>query len=856
MGLGWESSAVAVEQPAGSSKTIDFKRDIQPIFAERCYSCHGPEKQKSGLRLDRKVKAFEGGDSGLAIVPGKSADSRLYKLVAGLEPELVMPQKGERLTTNQINLLKAWIDAGAQWPDGELGTQNSELGTNQHWAFKPPQRPAIPKVRNSAWVRNPIDAFIALEHEGHGLIPAPEASRRVLIRRLSLDLIGLPPTPEQIDAFLSDTTSDAYEKLVERFLNSPHYGERWGRHWLDLARWAETEGYEKNTFRASVWRYRDYVVKAFNQDKPYDQFLREQIAGDEIVPYSDENLIATGFLSGARYSNNEEDKAVQRNDVLVDVANAAASVTLGLTMACAQCHDHKFDPISARDYYRWHGFFVRGQLVYMLLKNPEWWKQYEASIPPEYEASKKLRQLIYEPAKARLIEEARKQLSPETLAALEIPAAQRTAEQQELVKKAEKELEVPGEKIEKSLKEDDQKLLKELDKKVATLETALREEKPQIYGFYSPASPHSVDMLPPKGDYPLPYEPDKLKVTKPYLYKRGDVHRVGPELEPGWPEVLNVAADVRRLSNTTEVLRQDQSRPASAATNQMPTTLSRLALVDWLTSPQSPLTARVWVNYIWQQHFGRGIVTTPGDFGVMGAKPTHPELLDWLATELRLHGWSTRHLHRLIVLSNTYRQASRPNSQNEKIDADNKYLWRWSPRRLEAEAIRDSVLFVSGELSQTMGGPSVLPEDDEKKLCRTLYLRQKRGDFPAAQMMFDGPTANESCTRRYTSTVPLQPLYLMNNDFILKRAEAFAARVLTQAGSDAKRQAETAFLISLGRPPEDIDGSAVAIFFESYKTSEAGASGSAENAPASKPPLALVHLCHALLNLNEFAYLE
>jgi hypothetical protein len=308
------------------------------------------------------------------------------------------------------------------------------------------------------------------------------------------------------------------------------------------------------------------------------------------------------------------------------------------------------------------------------------------------------------------------------------------------------------------------------------------------------------------------------------------VHRTGSELEAGWPEVLGPV-------------------PKGLLDQK-----SRLALVDWLTSPTNPLTARVWVNYIWQQHFGRGIVTTPGDFGIMGARPSHPELLDWLATELRQHGWSTKHLHRLIVLSSTYRQASRPHPQNERIDPDNKYLWRWSLRRLEAEAIRDSALAVSGELSRAMGGPSVLPEDEDKRLCRTLYLRQKRGDFPVVQMMFDGPTANEGCTRRHTSTVPLQPLYMMNSDFMLKRAEALAARVLAKAGDDAKRQLEAAFVISLGRPPDGSDLEAVNAFLESHKGSEA--SSPEKEKLASKPPAALVHLCHALLNVNEFVYLD
>ncbi|PYV83317.1 MAG: hypothetical protein DMG05_26315, partial [Acidobacteria bacterium] len=357
-----KTGAATKPLPPAANRKIEFVKDIQPIFAKSCYACHGTAMQRAGLRLDVKSIALKGSENGPVIVPGDSAKSRLIHLVAGLNPNKIMPQAGDRLTAEQVGLLRAWIDQGAHWPDG-LDPVNEK---RNHWAFKSPVRPSEPKLKNNKWVRTPIDAFIAAQHEGRGLVPAPEASRRVLIRRLFLDLTGLPPSPEEIESFLADASSNAYERLVDKLLASPQYGVRWGRHWLDLARWAETEGYEANELRTSAWRYRDYVVNAFNEDKPYDQFLREQIAGDEIVPYSDRNLIATGFLGSGRLNNNEEDKSVQRNDMLVDVTNAAASVTLGLTMNCAQCHDHKFDPITLQDYYRFQGFFVPGQMNRLL----------------------------------------------------------------------------------------------------------------------------------------------------------------------------------------------------------------------------------------------------------------------------------------------------------------------------------------------------------------------------------------------------------------------------------------------------------------------------------------------------------
>src|SRR6185369_15610644 len=384
--------------------------------------------------------------------------------------------------------------------------------------------------------------FIATKQRELGLTPAPEADRRTLIRRVTLDLTGLPPSPEEMDAFLADTGADAYEKLVSRLLASPNYGERWGRFWLDLARWAESDGYEANELRASAWRYRDYIVRAFNEDRPYDRFLGEQIAGDELVPYADEHIIATGFLAAARNNNNEEDKAVQLNEPLVDIANTTANVALGLTLGCAQCHDHKFEPLTIRDYYSWHGLFVRGQVNNLLLKNPELVGAWEKSRPPELDTAKKLLAELTAPVRAKLRDEARTKLSAKQRAALEVSADARTPEQIELTKKAEKALEVSDEAVKKALSEDDQKLLAELKKKVAALEKKAADSQPQTWGYYSPAtSPHAVEHLPPRGMYPFPDKPAALKEAKPAVLKRGSVAMRGEPVETAVPYILGGA---------------------------------------------------------------------------------------------------------------------------------------------------------------------------------------------------------------------------------------------------------------------------------------------------------------------------
>ncbi len=813
---------------------IDFRRDIYPLLEGRCFKCHQGRDAASGYRLDLRAELLgETGGEPLVQI-GKSGQSKLVHMITGAVPGKRMPPKGERLTPEQIARFRAWIDQGLAWDDSLLPP---DTAGSTHWAFRTPTRPAVSVQARPpggrAWVRNPIDAFVAAKHEEKGLIPAAEADRRTLIRRLYLDLLGLPPAPEDIDLFLADTSPDAYEKLVDRLLASPHYGERWARHWLDLARWAETEGYESNHPRPYAWRYRDYVVKCFNEDRPFDRFIREQLAGDEIEPYSDENLIATGFLAAARLSSNEEDKALQRNDILVDVVNATSSSLLGLTLNCAQCHNHKFDPLSQRDYYRFQGFFVKGQPGNLALKDAEQWAAYERAKPPEYDPAKKLQQALLDAAKERLIAEARKSLTPEQLKAVDTPPEKRTPEQEKLARAADLKFQFTPNRIEKAILADDQKLYDELKKKIEALEKKM-PDKPQTFGFYSPAtSSTKVDVLPMKGFYPLPYVPAELAQAKPHLLGGGDVHRRGPELDAGWPALfgpLTLPSPPQRGRGEGEGV------PAGSTAKK-----SRTALADWITDPTNPLTYRVYVNRLWQWHFGRGLVATPSDFGVKGAVPTHPELLDWLATEFVRSGMSTKHIHRLIVTSSTYRQASIFHPANAKLDPDNTLWWRWSPRRLEAEAIRDSLLTVSGELDQTAGGPSVA-SDDGKQPRRSLYLTQKRqGPLPIFPL-FDAPPASESCARRYVSTTAHQPLFMLNNEWSLNRAKRFAERVRATAGEDRARQIERAFVLALGRAPDEVEWSAARKFFESQHASEG--------------PAALVSFCQAVLNLNQFVYTE
>ena len=701
--LGLSESA----SPQIAKRTVVFKEHVLPILKARCFDCHAGDDAEKGVRLDVLDEVVN------RTTPRNAEKSRLYQLVAAGK----MPPEEEQLSGKDLAVLRAWINEGLDWDEGLLPTP---VPQTEHWAFQRIQRPEIPAVKNQADVRTPIDAFISKRHEELGLQPAPQADQQTLDGRACLDLLGLPVEASGIDQPASH---------IKQLLAHPAHGERWGRHWLDVARWAESNGHQHNRDRKHAWRYRDWVVNAFQSNKPFDEFVREQIAGDELTPVTDENLIATGFLAAARYSGNELDKQIQRNDILTDVTNATASAFLGLTMECAQCHTHKFDPISIRDYYRFQAFFAKGQPANVLL-NPE-----SSDVTSVIDQ----RWSIFDSVREKLVAAKRRQGIANPII---IPKS-----------------------VFAAIKGEQRKKFDQLEKQIQNLQ--------QSWAWQSATSVHPDAIAPHDMRFPLPRDPDLLAGIETFLLIRGDVKSPGPVVQPGWPTVFG-----RTVSASGETPVEGQPAPG------------RKALGEWLTNPDNPLTARVWVNRIWQWHFGRGLVETSSDFGTQGTPPSHPELLDWLASELVENKWNTNHIHQLIVNSATYRQSSEYSKENAEIDPGNRNYWRWTPRRLEAEAIRDCVLSVSGQLDAARGGPSVAVNSKR----RSLYLKQRRHGLPHQQQLFDSAGGNLSCSRRRVSTTPLQPLWLLNSQFMQQAAKQFSLRSKTP---------EKAFEIALHRKPDD-----------------------------------------------------
>ena len=817
----------ADEPTTAKPAKIEFRRDVFPILSRRCWECHLGGDASSGIRLDVRDEWLGETSGRPLVVVGKSGKSRVIEVVEARDPKLIMPAEGERLKPAEIATLRKWIDEGLAWDDELLPLPKVK---SDHWAFQPVRRPNLP--------HDSIDAFL-------GKSLAAEADRRTLIRRLSLDLLGLPPRNDDVEEFVADETPDAYERLVDRLLSSPSYGERWARHWLDVARWAESEGYESNHPRPFAWRYRDYVINAFNTDKPFDEFVRQQIAGDELHPYSDENLIATGFLAAARISSNEEDKWRQRNDVLVDITNATANAFLGLTMQCAQCHNHKSDPITTRDYYRLQAFFVTGQPIDVALRDANLRRDFESHRPPEYEPALALRESLLESARRRFNDEVRRSLTAEERSVYEMPAEQRDVEQEQLARLTDLKFQASVNVLDRYIPESDRKLYDEIKKKITEIEKT-SPRVPQTFAYYSPAtSPHRLDVLPSIGFYPLPFERDALSRERGGIKIRGDVHNIGPVVTAGVPAVLNVG----QVSNLPDPLRSSEKQSHRQVEN-LPH--GRMALANWLTDPRHPLTARVWVNRLWQLHLGTGLVATADDFGVRGGKPSHPELLDWLANELIDSGWSTKHIQRLIVTSRAYRMSSKV--AESLRDSDSSHAMTrllWQRRRVEAEVLRDTQLAVAGLLERRIGGPSVPVDARETSNRRNLYLFQKRGQPPAMQGLFDGPNeASESCPQRHVSTTPLHALFLLNNEFALRCAIALTQYIESLAGADHDRQLDVLFREVLSRPASDSERLAIRQFLDE-KTAKRSGGAVADNTPT---PLQL--LCHLMLSLNELSSLE
>ncbi|MBW3539821.1 MAG: PSD1 and planctomycete cytochrome C domain-containing protein [Planctomycetes bacterium] len=868
-----QSAAAFAETPepatpprAGDGPT--FEDDVVPVLAARCFKCHGSEVRKAGLDLRRRFSIVKGGDSGAALLPGKPDESLLVEMVRSK----LMPPEGETpLTAKELQMLVDWIAAGAAIkgdtePPLEADDVRLSPDDRNFWAFQPPARPPVPTPafppltkggpgggaeHHSTTIENhprtPIDAFLLSRLHKAGGTFNPEAPRETLIRRLYFDLVGLPPTPEEIGEFLADDRPDAYERLVDRLLASPRYGERWGRHWLDVAGYADSDGYlEADRLRPEAWRYRDYVIRALNADKPYDRFVLEQMAGDELVdwrrapeltPEMAECLTATGFLRTAldpTYGNYAE--PLECYKVMADTVQIVSSAFLGLTVQCARCHAHKFDPLSHRDYYRLHAVFLASY-------DPDRWQVSAARhIPLASEAEQaritahnaqvdaRLAQL--NAAIAELTQRFRDKYLDEKLAGIEDEAVRtkvrealltdeknRSAEQKQLLAEQAAGIEPSEEQIGGRFpvyRDELQRL-----RVAVEAETALKQPVVELRGLIDLESPPSPA----------------------HVLIRGDFHQRGAAVEPGIPEVLapagfelNVAAGYK-------------------------TSGRRLALARWLVDRQNPLTARVEVNRIWAHHFGRGLVTTLDNFGLAGARPSHPELLDWLAVEFvgsprvatRGLAWSRKRLHRLMLTSTAWRQSAQPAEWQQTADPENAFLGSWRPARHEGEVVRDAMLFAAGRLNRKMYGPPVAVTRHSDGLVTvadgpgsnraSVYLIVRRSQPVTLLELFDTPTMEVNCPERTESAVVTQSLTMLNSGFVETTARALAARLFAEASDDTVRL-DLAWRLLYGRRPSETERAAATEFLDQT----AGSSDETARRTAWEQ-LAIV-----LFNANEFLY--
>lgn len=971
------SEAFAGELPPPAKQRIEFDRDVRPLLVKHCYSCHGPEKQRAGLRLDRKADALKGGDDGAVIVSGKSAESTLIRLTAGVDPDRIMPPKGERLSAEQIGILRAWIDQGVDWPSSADAKDPRDW-----WSLRKLDRPAIPKLTaaDEALSRNIVDQFVIAKLREKGLALSAEADRRTLIRRLYFNLIGLPPSPEEIDAFVKDSSPNAYDQLVDRLLDSPHYGERWARHWLDVVHYGDTHGYDKDQPRPNAWPYRDYVIRAFNSDKPYSRFVQEQIAGDVLYPGTQDGVTALGFIAAGPWDfighvevpetkiDGKVARHLDRDDMVANTINTFAS----LTVQCAQCHNHKFDPIAQEDYYRL-------QAVFAALDRAD--RPYHAD-PAKAKRHTELT-IRRNQLRTRQVElDAKvKKLGGDALAELDrkIAAASKASgmkpefgyhsaieSKQDVVKWVQVDLgsSIALERVVLWGCHDDFNMIGDGFGFPVRFKIELSDDAAFKVGVNVVADQTAEDVTNPgvlarsfsakgpKGRY--------IRITATKLaFRQNDYIFALAELEAFDASGKNVAAGASvsaldsieapvrwRKSNLTDGYALGQSRVGDAAklrkdrealiarvtdaetTKAITTTASdiaaadmelakvpatgvvysgtihnggdsafrgtgpdggkprpifvlkrgnvqdpgkevtagalnvisglpsfavaadrpegerRAALARWLTDPKNPLTWRSIVNRVWQYHFGRGIVATPNDFGRMGQLPTHPELLDWLAAEFRDGRQSLKSLHKLLVTSATYRQISTGNAEFEKIDGDNVYLWRMNRRKLEAEAIRDAALAVSGKLDRTLYGPAFQdfkverPEhsphyqyhladpDDPKARRRSIYRFLVRSKPQPFMTVLDCADPSMQVDKRTETLSPLQALALFNNGFMLAQAKHLAERA---------RNVNKAFELAMGREPTKDESRELEAYAKQH---------------------GLANACRVILNLNEFVFVD
>jgi len=817
-----------------SAAEVRYATDVAPLLQKRCYACHGAGQQMSGLRLDQKDAAMR------VIQPGNSANSKLIRMVTGADGK-IMPPAGAPLTAAEIATLRAWIDSGADW--GAVTTSKAASAAT-HWSFRKIERPALPAVKNAAWARNPIDRFILARLEKEGIAPSAEADRATLFRRANLDLTGLPPTPQEVDEFLRDTRPDAYERAVDRLLASPHFGEKWARYWLDLARYADSDGYEKDRSRPWAWRYREWVIQALNRDMPYDEFTTEQLAGDLMPNRNLDTIVATGFNRNT-LTNREggTDPEQFRDEQVLDRAATLGTVWLGLTVGCAQCHDHKFDPIKQKEFYQLSAYFNTQEEVNVQAPMPGELGPYLAAKP------------AYDEKRQELLEQYK---IPEALTAYE-----------ERLRNAALH---PGQLQDADFAYGEFTHTVDNARKVLFMDPAKRSEvqrNAMIDVFVSSCgNAYPKDYcnnlklgelrtklnqlgatLPPVSYAPVLLENDAPPKT--YVHVKGDWREHGPEVQPGMLAIL-------------------PPMPAGVPT--------RLTLARWLVAPENPLTSRVAINRIWQELMGRGIVVTSEDFGTQGEPPSHPELLDWLASEYMARGWSNKQMIRLIMTSATYRQSSHARPELDTRDPANTLLSHMSRLRLPAELVRDQALSASGLIDLRVGGRSVKPPQPKgvaelsyagsvkweestggDRYRRGLYIHFQR-TTPYPQLMnFDAPSASLTCTRRERTDTPLQALDLMNDPVFYEAAQALAFRVMRESTGPFRERLNYAFKITVGRETYQRKAERMGKYYDEAlrgiqaapETMAALFPNRLEGVPQNEAA-AWVELSRVLLNLDEF----
>ncbi len=845
-------TAATPESASGDPAFALFNDTVRPIFEARCLSCHSAEKHRGGLDMSTRTALLKGGDSGPAIIPGDADKSLLIKMIRH-EAEPFMPHKEDQMPAGEIAKLVEWVMAGAAMPEANAPKPQAKREMvvtdkdREFWSYRPLDAPQPPAVNDVAWPKNSIDQFVLAKLEEKGIAPAMQADKRTLIRRAYFDLIGLPPTPEETEAFVNDAAPDAWERLIDKLLASPHYGERWGRHWLDLARYADSDGYEFDKERPNAFPYRDFVIKALNSDMPFDQFAKWQLAGDEYAPDDPQAIAATGFLAAGPYIDNQVTEQ-NKYDEMDDILSTTMSAFLATNVGCARCHDHKFDPVPTRDYYRLLSAFNTNRRGDAVLGTREVARQHEERIAKWDLAVKTMKKQL-----DKYIENMRTPLVEAKVRALPIDEVEKAlmlasnnpedARQQALLAAHKDALVVSNDEVRKSLTAEQSAQWDALATNVQRTESEKPVAPPMVFAMTDAQPEPKESFLLARGNIEAKVEPVQLGFLS-VLPGNGDAH-----------------FDAKLL------------RPADART-----TYQRTAVAEWMMDPDmgaGRLALRVLANRLWHYHFGAGIVRTPNDFGMQGERPTHPELLDWLAVEVKRNGWRLKPMHKMIMLSSAYQMGTQFDEAKAKADPDNHLWWRRKPQRMEAEILRDAVLAVSGCLNTQMYGPGIYPAvpDDAIKTGstpkwplgvvdgpatwrRSVYVTIRRSARVPMFEAFDQPDTVASSGRRLTTVTPTQGLEFMNSTFMNEQARHLSERVRAEAWESRDAMITRAYALAIGRAPSETELAKAKAFLQQQATRyPAKKDQTGSYIPGTHPDeKAMVDFCQVLLSLNEFTY--